>query len=49
MYDRLNESNNSNDGKDIKHVQGNTTEEKVVRKARLRQKQKKTGVPKQKI
>ena len=45
MYDRLNDSNNSNDGRDVKHVQ----ERPQKRKTQLREKQKKTGVPHRKV
>ena len=49
MYDRLNDSNNSNDGRNIKHVQERSKKNKIVREDQLRQKQKTTGVPKTKI
>ena len=43
MYDRLNDSNNSNDGRNVKHVQGRPQKKKIVRKIQLRKKQK-TGL-----
>ena len=49
MYDRLNDSNNSNDGRNIKHVPRKAEKKKMVREDQLRQKQKTTGVSKTKI
>ena len=49
MFDRLNDSNNSNDGRDIKHVQERPQKRKWYEKNQLRQKQKKTGVQQRKV
>ena len=48
MYDRLNDSNNSNDGKEIKHVQERPYKRKWTEKNRCRQNEEKTRIPKTK-
>ena len=44
MYDRLNDSNNSNDGRDIKHVQERPQKRKWHEKNQLRKKNKEDRV-----
>ena len=48
MYDRLNDSNNSNDGRNVEYVQKGRKEE-MVRNIWIRKEQKATGVSKEKV
>ena len=43
MYDRLNDSNNSNDGRNVKHVQ-ERPQKGMIRKIQLRKEQETTGL-----
>ena len=43
MYDRLNDSNNSNDGRNVKHVQ-ERPQKRMIRKIQLRKEQETTGL-----
>ena len=48
IYDRLNDSNISNDRKEIKHVQERPYKKKMDGQIRYRQNIEKTGIPKEK-